>query len=241
MKTCPMCGSTFADDELFCRNCGTKLSDSPPPPPPPDIKKKQSQAGMILLSLLLVAAVGAAFYLYTRMDYYQDRASHYSSQYDRESQARQEKEAALDKVNKELKEIRAEMETARAELESAQQKNSANQKQISERAETAEKNLSDLLSKLKNNYGFGSQNYYAEKGVVVLSKSGGSKSVGIICNLSTTTFSRTSDKGITCEWGSTVGNRCPVTIKAVSKGYHTIKFTNEANSDSFEILVIVTD
>lgn len=48
--------------------------------------------------------------------------------------------------------------------------------------------------------------------------------------------------GISCKWGEWAGgHRIPLTITGNSEGVYTIKFTNDKNSDSFEILVIVTD
>ncbi len=41
MKKCPICGSEFYDDKLFCPSCGAKLTEvlSPPRLPHPDQRK----------------------------------------------------------------------------------------------------------------------------------------------------------------------------------------------------------
>lgn len=236
MKTCPVCHTSFSDEELFCKNCGTKL------PEPVSAKKAKRLSGKtIFLSVFLIAVLGITFYFYSQMDYYQSRASYYNSQYYKEQKTRIEKETALEKANKELKEAQEELEMVRGELELAQQNSGLGQEQVPLESGTAEQELSALLTKLKSSYGFASRDYYAEQGVIVLSKSAGSKSVGIICNLDTTVSFITSDNGISCEWGTFNDNRGPISIKPVSKGYHTISFTNKKNNDSFKILVIVTD
>lgn len=254
MKKCDSCGKDFSDDKMFCTECGIPLTAMPDAEPIPSDTvqspkgKTKGKVLVPLLVLLCVAALVTAFYCYDQMEYYQSLANSYISQYNAESQARQEREAQLDEANKKLKEVQAELKTTQeelgtvqAELTSTQQKNKDDQKHLSERAEAAEEELSFLLSMLKQGYGFGSQDYYAEKGVVVLSKSGGSQSIGIISKLYTTVYFRGSDNGISCEWGEFHNNRVPITITPVSTGCHTVSFTNDANRDSFDILVIVTD
>jgi len=244
MKNFPEYSASVSDDEAVCENRGAKLPDvaaSGQPEPFAGKQAKKLSWGRILLLLCLIAAIGSTYYFYTQMYYYQQQVSRYNRQYSQESQARRETEESLETINEELLQLQEELEAAYAELVDTQQKNADRQQEIIARAEAAERELDALLGKLNSSYGFGSRDYYAERGVVVLSKTGGAKTVGIISNLNTTIYFSRSDKGISCEWGSFKDGRCPITIKPVSEGYHTITFTNKKNSDSFKILVIVTD
>lgn len=250
MKKCPVCNTTFEDEELFCANCGTKLPDavtasvSAPPAGTGKTKRKLSAANTIILVFVLIATVGAAAYSYTQMGYYKEQAGYYESKYDSEYQQRCTLEQALNDAQETLSDVQMALDSAEAELEITQGNSAANllqSQQNAERADAAEKEMDTLLGKLKRGYGFGSQNYYAEQGVLVLSKSGGSKSIGIFFGISGTAYTHKSGSGISCEWGKFVNSRSALTIKPITKGYYTITFTNNQNDDTFDVLVIVTD
>ena len=91
-------------------------------------------------------------------------------------------------------------------------------------------------------YRYGSENYYADQSVVILRK-GESKEAVIYANEpEDTVFSMKTDTGVTSKWSQKwVDNKTRITITGDSIGHYTILFTNDQNSDSFEILVIVAE
>ena len=88
-------------------------------------------------------------------------------------------------------------------------------------------------------------NFYSDRTVIVLRK-GSSTSIRITANLSGQfTISCKDYNQSVCKntWGSWESNKitAPLTINGVGKGMTTITFTNTTNSNSFQVLVIVTD
>ena len=90
--------------------------------------------------------------------------------------------------------------------------------------------------------GYASSNYYASDSIVVLNKNGGSKSVTITCKYyNTTIYSSNSNRFVANDsWSyNWNGYSTSITFSPVDIGTSIITFTNDYNSDSFRIMVIV--
>ena len=125
--------------------------------------------------------------------------------------------------------------------------------------DTKEKELSYIKQEVRQNlnklekyrefaqeYGYGSEHYYAEKAIVFLNKNSKDK-LSIYCDLlfnnksASCNFSN-NEASVYVEWEDGFNNEHKANLIINSgniKGYSTLKFTNEVNSDSFEVLIIV--
>ncbi len=107
----------------------------------------------------------------------------------------------------------------------------------------------DRLSALEG-LGYGSEYFYAEKGVVVLAE-GETETVAIHADLDAVYWMRLSDIGIRCRWSdeSVLSSSWiqpseeaeSVEIQGDEAGVYTILFTNERNEDTFSMLIIVRE
>ena len=182
---------------------------------------------IVTLIVILLSLVYVVFSFYKIGDY----SERLSSLQRTESRTRRESEQAKN----ELEQAKNELEKAKNELTECQ--NELGQTQID--LALAEGVL-ERFDGLQGLYGYGSANYYAEQSVVVLRK-GESKDATIYFGLAGT-VTKKSDAGITAKWGEEWSqNKIKLTITGNSAGFYTIHFTNNKNSDSFDILVIVTD
>lgn len=142
---------------------------------------------------------------------------------------------AEDSLRREAEKVKGELEQAKGELSECQN----NLEQVRLELEMAELELG-RYDGLRGLYGYGSETYFAEQSVIVLQK-GESREAVIYFGLSGT-LSMAAESGVTSEWSREWSdNRTRITITGDSAGYSTIRFTNDQNSDSFEILIIVTD
>ncbi|MDE7218235.1 MAG: hypothetical protein K2O45_01220, partial [Oscillospiraceae bacterium] len=114
---------------------------------------------------------------------------------------------------------------------------------VSSRLERAEADLAELTAMLDEGYGFASPQYYASKGVVVVGQHS-SETITIYEDYSeenTYTY-HTPNSGVSCTWNGSFSNgSTTLTITGNTPGYYSVSFTNDLNSDSFEVLVIVTE
>lgn len=194
MKRCSICGKTYADELLFCPDCGVKLeyaqteSISVTKPVRKPKQHSRSRWLIIFLTVALVAAVIAAIYFYNEADSYSWR-----------------------------------LWTAQSNLRDAQ-------------------NELDKVSDLLDVYGYASSKFYSKKSVLVLKKSE-TKDFKIYASMDTTYYISSSNRNaVVGEWSREwSGSTTTVHVTGISTGYYTLEFTNAANSDSFEVLIIVTD
>ena len=139
--------------------------------------------------------------------------------------------SALEDANVQLEDTRGQLEDVSGQLTSG-----------SSRLDAAERELADLIDLLDNGYGFASTNYCASRGVVVVRQQG-SETISIYedyAEENTYTF-HVPDDGVSCQWnGSFTNGIATLTITGNTPGYYPVSFTNEVDSASFEVLVIVT-
>lgn len=248
MNQCPTCGSTFSEDKVFCPNCGVKLVKMQPEvqkpvkgtlpqsttrpqtssvPEKKQHKKSGKMSGIVAVILFLIAAAAVltAFYFYNEANDYQFN---------------------YQLMKWELSTAKSKLENAESELEAYTYYKDiyeAAEKELSTTKAVLEMTEGELikLGELVGVYGYGSENYYAEKAAVVLKKSESRKlTIYATYQSSYTCTLRASDAGISCGWdGQFSGGKATVTITGKSEGFYTILFTNDQGSDSFELLVVV--
>lgn len=260
MKKCLTCGKEFSDNQIFCTNCGSKLTDnSSASTGTPQTKTdsasiisfqtktdsasksatkskpaKHSKGPIVILLIMLFAAIIIIIYIWLEKDYYKDYKDMYDSTRWRlnakESELKQA-QSKLEQAESELKQAQSELEATKLDLEAAQFSLEVTQSEL------------EKLSDLQGLYGYGSENYYAEQSVVVL-KENESKEVAIYCTIYNESLYRTNSSysGISSVWGKEWSeHKIQLTITGKLAGFYTIKFTLEKSSDSFEILVIVLE
>lgn len=201
--------------------------------PEPEATSKPSQASVskpkslsvlpiVILSILsFVCFIAATFFFFKMNDY--SRRLNNSRQ--AENSLRRESEQA----RSELEQIKSELAECQKDLEQAQLDWAMAEFELKK------------FDGLQGLYGYGSDNYYAQQSVVVLQEFE-SKEVTIYGNLGGTYSAKRSGNGITWEWSREwEGHKTQATITGNSVGYYTINMSNDQSSDSFEILVIVTD
>lgn len=232
MNQCPICGADRPEGQLFCANCGTSLvqieSEQPPVPPP---VVKRSNAPLVIAIITAAVAVGVTFFLY------QDMSAARSQLY--------QTEIELSETREKNRQLGSELSEAQSELLETQSELSATLIELSETRSDLSETRSELdkLDNLIGVYGYGSENFYALKSVVLLRKSE-KKYVTIYSNLYATLTFHNSNSGVKGEWDkewSANGTQIQIALTGNSAGYYTVQFTNSVNNDSFEILVIVTD
>lgn len=227
-----------------------KPSEPAPPPPPParaPAQKPQAPIAAVIalaacLALVLAAGVFAGYEaLWYKNEYAQEQIRRKTAEEDRTTLLGEfdklqlyhdDTASALEDANRQLDDVRSQLADASLQLSDG-----------SSRLDAVEGELHGLLDMLRTGYGFSSRDYFASRGVVVLSRNS-SATVTVFENMpAATVFTyRASDAGLSGQWnGSFADGQATVTITGVSPGYHTMAFTNDYNSESFDILVIVTD
>lgn len=256
---CSECGASLAD----APPSPAPAPDSPtvqipavqPPPsapaadPPPAAPAKKSRAPVVAIALLAVFAIlaaacaGFAGYkaLQFKKDYEQGQSQLRAAQEESSDiQAKLDKlQLDYDKMSDELDDSTSQLEDARSQLADVSGQLSDGSSQLDELRDELD-NLVDLLD---YGYGFASRNYFASKGVVVL-RQYGSETVSIYEDYagSNTYTYHTPNSGVSCSWnGAFTNGTTTITITGNAPGYYPVSFTNDLNSESFEILVIVTE
>lgn len=233
-------GAAFAEKPAAAQ--GTISAEKPAPdqggaaaerPAPGSTAKSSSRVVLpiVILSVLTFVGFITAMIFFFQMN-------DYSRRLDNSRQAENNMRRESEQAKSELEEVKSELTECQDALERAQQDlavSAAEQAAIA----AAEQGKVDGL-RLQELYGYGSENYYAMQSVVVLQK-GESKKVTVFYDLSGT-VSMSASSGISYDWsGEWSQHKTQVIITGNSTGYYPLKFTNKKNSDSFEILVIVTD
>lgn len=182
----------------------------------------------ILSVLAFVSFITAVVFFFQMNDY--------SRRLDTSRQAENNMRRESEQAKSELEQVKSELAECQSALEQAQMNQAVSEVEWAAMLE-AERGRFDGLQEL---YGYGSENYYAEQSVVVLQK-GESKEITVFYDLSGT-VSMSAGSGISYEWSREwLQHKTQVIVTGNSTGYYPLKFTNKQNSDSFEVLIIVTD
>lgn len=204
----------------------------PKPYQAPGAIAKSSSSGILPIVILSVLA----FVSFITAVVFFFQINDYSRRLDNARQAENNMRRESEQAKSELEQVKSELAECQSALEQAQINQAVSEVEWAAMLE-AERGRFDGLQEL---YGYGSENYYAEQSVVVLQK-GESKEITVFYDLSGT-VSMSAGSGISYEWSREwLQHKTQVIVTGNSTGYYPLKFTNKQNSDSFEVLVIVTD
>lgn len=256
---CNECGTPLAsapppptDDEPTTKVPPIAQKKPPEPPAPPAPARAPSPktgapvGAVIALAVCLVLAAGTAIFAgYQAFQYkdnyiseqnermaIEDELTDLQKELDKLQLYHDDTASALDDVNRQLDDARSQLADASAQLSDG-----------SSRLGEAEREMEELLTLLRKGYGFASEDYYSSKGVIVLSTNS-SATVTVFEDMpeGTVCSSHTPEVGINCQWnGPFTDGQATVTITGTAPGHYTIEMVNDYNSDSFDILVIVTE
>ena len=95
-------------------------------------------------------------------------------------------------------------------------------------------------SALDNNFGTGSESYYATKPVIFLKAGGQAVPITVHWDKNDSDLSASaSAKDISVKWEKRNGNWNLMVTPPEHAGYYTVHFSNKVNSDAFNVLVVV--
>lgn len=101
----------------------------------------------------------------------------------------------------------------------------------------------EIYRDIDSHYGRASNEFYANKPVVLLRGSGATEVIRIYWEKAgdvPLTATADWDNSLKGDWGDLDGKWSPFSITSkIPKGYQTIRFTNEANDEAFSVLVII--
>lgn len=245
---CPACGMDVSDSSSICPYCETRLSenDSSQYLNPPisgaskdDGSRKKIPIPTILLAIACVILVGICIYLSN---------SHEAeiSAKNREVSTLRQSEKSLSQQISELDEKISALNEKAAVLED---ENNSLEQQISDLSAENSNLLSqvadynELYTELSSgNIGYASDTYYSHEGIVFMSSSETKKTITIVASKGTTYSKQRTLGNAIMEWNEDSWHGATsVTVTPNGKGISSFTFTNEKDSDTFKIIVVVTD
>lgn len=237
MNQCPICKSFQPDGQLFCPDCGSKLVPVQQETEKREAEKreterkqsretvkytqtatsKSSKAVHIVLIVLLIAALAGDIRFYLAYSNYSDM---YWDLWNENWQTDWDLKAAVE-----------DLATAEKKLDQIQKEQAQTKKEL------------DRFSELSKLCGYGTDNFFADKYILVLKKSE-TKNVAVHwkADASGSVSWDNSDTGkATCKWADewSDSTTIDVIVTGQSSGYSILTFTNDVNDDTFDVLVIV--
>lgn len=246
---CPACGMDVPDSSHICPYCETILSEdnnsqninSPPSDiPENDRSKKRSLAPIIMLASACVLLIGICISLSN------SREAEISAK-NRELAILRQSGESLSQQILELNEKIGILNEEVAALED--EKNSLTQK-ISDLSTENSALLSlgpyyydQLYTEFSSgNIGYASDTYYADEGIVYMSSYETERTITITAQkYNTTLFWRRTLGNAEMDWNDWIGSTTSVTITSNGTGVSSFTFTNDKDSDTFKIIVVVAD
>ena len=231
---CPACGMDILDSSRICPYCETRLSEdnsSQDTNPPSstisknDSSRKKNLVPTILLAIACAVLIGICAYL---------------------SNSR---EAEISAKNRELATLRQSEESLSQQISDLKDENNSLTQQISDLSAENSALLSlvsdydQLYTELSSgNIGYASDTYYSHEGIVFMSSSETEKTITIEANKGTTfSMKRTLGNAI-MEWNEDRWDEITsVTVTPHGTGVSSFTFTNYKDSDTFKIIVVVTN
>ena len=240
---CPKCGKNIPDGNIFCTGCGFNISQykaqqeqnipprtepqyyAYPASAPVKAEKKTNPVLWAILGALILALILTSVYaisLKTKNDEYLGEISDNSirlAQLEREASAK----------DNELKDVKEALETVTAERDEYEE--------ISEL-------FIDLLDYIasEDSWGYCTENFHADKGIMVMDLSKGTQELRIFSTYYTTfTFEIDDTSVINAKWADKewTEKETQILVTPVEYGITTITLTNKLYTNSFKVLVIV--
>lgn len=221
---CNKCGQSLPEDSGFCQYCGAKveiveeivINQEPQIIIKPEKSKENYSKSKFLfwvITLVIMTLIGLNIYQFMSTAAFKTE---------------------INTLNKEVAELNKQLDDREEKFNYYFDKYNENRFKASDYDKVIE-----FLS--SPNAGYASNNYYASDSIVVLKKGGSYKSINITCKYyNTTVYSQCSDLKIRAEW-SMLWNNMTTSIKIYPEltGVSTVTFTNDSNSESFKVMVIV--
>lgn len=98
----------------------------------------------------------------------------------------------------------------------------------------------EIYRDIDSHYGRASNEFYANKPVIVLRGKGATEVIRIYWEKNAGLNAARNTEVLETKWGEIDGKWIPYTITSkVAKGYETVDFTNKENDETFSVLVII--
>lgn len=250
---CPKCGKELHNDSLFCSGCGYRLVEEnipkkepvfvEPPMPVPTVQyvpyvaaAPEKKKTPILLIVGLIISIIACIFAFVYALALQSQNNQYSQIIEDSQLKMGQLERETTAAESELADVKAELENAMAEIEAI----AAERDEYIEVADL----FWDLLDYIKEaeNLGYSTENFHANKGIVVIDRMGGTQELKIFSTYYTNFSLEVSDTDVFIakwtdkEW---TGKETQIYITPVDYGVGLITISNELYNNAFDILVIV--
>lgn len=198
---------------------------------------------MILLTFLVIGVLFGGLYFYKMKD---EQLEQVQTAYKSLQKKSSSDQSLLENTNEQLEQVQTDYKDLKEKSDIDQsllKKANEQLEQVKENFDYLKEEYSQFMELLDKPYGYGSENYYSNKDIVVM-KEGDTEKISIYGTISTTyVLDYYPNSGIDCKWGKThfSNNKEDVTITAYTAGVYTISFWNEKNKDKFNVLVIVNE
>lgn len=247
-----------AEDAVFVTRCIIIARNGNPEVMPPSIPPDRSVPGplrkyfIVLLSVVVVAVAGVFIsYCYFTINHYKDLCQIEAAQKESAERDLAAANAALAEAQSTQARTMEGLHAAQTEVQGLEMSLSELEEELKEATALAAKTENELsmvqteLYKVgRREYGFASSHFYADREAVVLnSGDGGTLYIYGDYEYPTTYSMFASDtSGLEVKWndeweGHTIG----VALTTKLPGYYTVHFSNNRNSEEFEVLIIVLD
>lgn len=220
---CFKCGQALPEDSEFCQYCGNKIevlaesvlykeSDTVNAAET-SLKERMPKNKMILGAVVavIIVLIGLNIYQFTSATVLKDE---------------------INTLNKKMESLNTQLDEKQESVDTYLDKYLVS----NVKAEKYDKIVEFLTS---SKAGYASNNFYASDKILVL-KNGKANIIDITCKYPATINSYWSDSNISGEWISSRNNYTSyMMIEAKSKGIGMVKFANDVNNESFEVMVVV--
>ena len=237
---CPNCGFLLPDDSKFCQYCGTVLPDKVPKSDPhhqkhtkPASRVRPAALALAAVSVLLVCSLVGNLV-----------------QYGSAAKVQQELEQQLENSNATIAAQESAILELENQLEETETKYQRSEAMLlytkAELKEAQEDSCNfDLIRSFlkKSDAGYASDQFYASTSVLILSMTGGDQTFSLTTGFSGGTYTYSlsgSSARVSFTEDSWTGNSTTIRVSPKSSGATYVTFSNNLNSQTFRVLVIVS-
>lgn len=253
---CPKCNHILPDDSEFCQYCGTRIEKvaapaeeivGEPMSPAPEVvtieprpcqstpkktptqkkNQKKCKIASIILIVLVVISLAANIGL---LSYYNYRTADMQAQLDAANKTIAKKEATITSYEKKIALNTTLIDQQKTELSTLKNKSGY---------------FDDIVSGMRDgNAGYAASNFFASDSVIVVSKSNSSYKFTLTANWSNSGAVNV-DYSSLCAYVTPDNNKwhtsTKITVHPRKVGVTVVTFSNNVDSKTFKVLIIVTD